>query len=283
MAPSLTAANASSSPSKTRAGPRVLRPPVAGELHDAALRREVAAEDGQAAGRLQRIVERPDDLLPLSPPQPSAASSPSVRPVTVVASACMRPASTSRFATSRTPTGAVEVRRPRTGRRASGRRSAASASRSGRSRRSSARRRPRGPPRAGGAPRWWSLRWRPPTRSRSRALRVMIIALGRRSSLDQLHDQAAAVLGDLTLAAPSSAGTIPLPIGEMPSASNASAIVLAVNCPPQAPAPGERCGLELGQLVVVDARPRRARRPPRRRPGSSRRGRGNGPGAIEPP
>ena len=37
---------------------------------------------------------------------------------------------------------------------------------------------------------------------------------------------------------PSSAGTIELPIGEMPSTSNAIAIVFAVNWPPQAPAPG---------------------------------------------
>ena len=38
---------------------------------------------------------------------------------------------------------------------------------------------------------------------------------------------------------PSSAGTIELPIGEMPSISKAIAIVFAVNWPPQAPAPGE--------------------------------------------
>ena len=36
----------------------------------------------------------------------------------------------------------------------------------------------------------------------------------------------------------SSAGTIAEPPGEIPSASNAQAIVLAVNWPPQAPAPG---------------------------------------------
>jgi hypothetical protein len=37
---------------------------------------------------------------------------------------------------------------------------------------------------------------------------------------------------------PCSAGTMDEPIGEMPSTSNAIAIVLAVNWPPQAPAPG---------------------------------------------
>ena len=36
----------------------------------------------------------------------------------------------------------------------------------------------------------------------------------------------------------STAGTIAEPTGEMPRTSNAMAIVLAVNCPPQAPAPG---------------------------------------------
>ena len=38
---------------------------------------------------------------------------------------------------------------------------------------------------------------------------------------------------------PSSAGTIAEPAGEIPSASKAIAIVLAVNWPPQAPAPGD--------------------------------------------
>ncbi len=38
---------------------------------------------------------------------------------------------------------------------------------------------------------------------------------------------------------PSSAGTMDEPIGEIPSSSNASAIVLAVNWPPHAPAPGD--------------------------------------------
>ena len=36
---------------------------VAGELHHAAVRREVAAQDREAAGRLQRIVERAHDAL----------------------------------------------------------------------------------------------------------------------------------------------------------------------------------------------------------------------------
>ena len=43
----------------------VLHALVAGELHDAALGREVAAQDREAAGRLERVVQRPDDLLAL--------------------------------------------------------------------------------------------------------------------------------------------------------------------------------------------------------------------------
>ena len=50
----------------------------------------------------------------------------------------------------------------------------------------------------------------------------------------------------------SSAGTIAEPAGEMPSTSNAIAIVLAVNWPPQAPAPGLGGLLELVQLLVGD-------------------------------
>ena len=39
--------------------------------------------------------------------------------------------------------------------------------------------------------------------------------------------------------AASVAGTVPLPIGEIPTASNTVAIVFAVNWPPHAPAPGQ--------------------------------------------
>ena len=65
MPPRVTAAIAASSPSNTRAGPAVVAALVAGELDDAALGREVAAQDRQAAGRLDRVVERSDDVLAL--------------------------------------------------------------------------------------------------------------------------------------------------------------------------------------------------------------------------
>ena len=45
-------------------GPAVVQPLVARELHDAALRREIAAQDGEASRRLQRPLDRDDDLLP---------------------------------------------------------------------------------------------------------------------------------------------------------------------------------------------------------------------------
>ena len=45
--------------------------------------------------------------------------------------------------------------------------------------------------------------------------------------------------GDLGLRRRPAAGTMAGPIGEMPSTSKAIAIVLAVNWPPQAPAPGD--------------------------------------------
>ena len=48
----------------------------------------------------------------------------------------------------------------------------------------------------------------------------------------------------------SSAGTIAEPAGEIPSASKAQAIVLAVNWPPQAPAPGLATVLHLEQFLI---------------------------------
>ena len=61
--PLVTAAIAASSPSKTRAGPLCMAALVAGELDHAALGREVAAQDRDPAGLLDRVVERADDFL----------------------------------------------------------------------------------------------------------------------------------------------------------------------------------------------------------------------------
>src|SRR3954447_26823753 len=67
---------------------------------------------------------------------------------------------------------------------------------------------------------------------------LVMIPLGRRS----VSSSSIASMPTLSATSPflpSSAGTIALPIGEIPSTSNAIAIVLAVYWPPQAPAPGE--------------------------------------------
>ena len=61
------------------------------------------------------------------------------------------------------------------------------------------------------------------------------------------------------------------------------AIVLAVNCPPHAPAPGQARVLDGLQLRRVDAAGRRARRRPRTRPGPSTPLPRGGPASMEPP
>ncbi len=65
----------------------------------------------------------------------------------------------------------------------------------------------------------------------------VITLLGRRSSAST-RITSSPILSATVPFSSSSAGTIELPPGEIPSASNAQAIVFAVNCPPQAPAPG---------------------------------------------
>ena len=67
---------------------------------------------------------------------------------------------------------------------------------------------------------------------------LVMIWLGRRSRLSTSTTSRPASSATWPFL-PSSAGTIDEPIGEMPSISNASAIVFAVNWPPHAPAPGE--------------------------------------------
>ena len=105
-----TAANAAISPSNTRAGPVCAQPLVPGELHDAALGRERAAEDREAAGAASgpRDAGRTTSWPGVS--TASLASSKSVRPVTVIASFA-RPASTRRCATRRDAPGARRGRR----------------------------------------------------------------------------------------------------------------------------------------------------------------------------
>ena len=65
----------------------------------------------------------------------------------------------------------------------------------------------------------------------------MITLLGRRSSASSFITSSPQSLATCSRA-PSTAGTIPEPIGVIPITSKAQAIVLAVNWAPQAPAPG---------------------------------------------
>ncbi len=71
----------------------------------------------------------------------------------------------------------------------------------------------------------------------SRLSRVMM-SLGSWPRLSTSMTSSPACLATSALCG-SSAGTIEKPAGEIPSTSNAIAIVLAVNWPPQAPAPGD--------------------------------------------
>ena len=65
----------------------------------------------------------------------------------------------------------------------------------------------------------------------------VITRLGRRSSASTRITISPTCSATVSFSE-SSAGTIAAPPGEIPSASNAQAIVFAVNWPPQAPAPG---------------------------------------------
>ena len=76
---------------------------VAGELHDAALRGEVAAQDREAAGRLERVAERAHDVLALGSRSPRRRGRRSCGRSTVMALSWSSPASCMRFATSGTP------------------------------------------------------------------------------------------------------------------------------------------------------------------------------------
>ena len=112
--------------------------------------------------------------------------------------------------------------------------------------------RPRGRPRAGGGRRWSSRR----TRRRmaiafSSDSRVMIW-LGRRSSASTFITSSPICSATVVLAPRPRPGPSPSRPAEIPSASKAQAIVLAVNWPPQAPAPG------LATSSSVGAAPRRS-------------------------
>ena len=211
---------------------------MAGELDDAAVRRQRAAQDREAAGRLDRRLDRDDDLSGPSVSTASAAISAIVRPSTVGAV----PSSRSRFSSSRMT---ARRRRRRTGpTRRSGRR-ASCRRRSGSGRRS----RPNSSM-SSGIPNSWAIasRWRtpfvePPVAATD-AIAFSIEARGDDRGRpdvapDQVHHELAAAPGGVVLASGPRPGCRSGRAGERPRNSSTMLIVLAVYWPPQAPAPGQ--------------------------------------------
>ena len=92
---------------------------------------------------------------------------------------------------------------------------------------------------AGAAPRWSSRRWRRRRRSRSRSASRVRMSRGRTPRCSRSIDQLAGARARPRPCLGSAAGTLALPNGGTPRNSHAIAIVLAVNWPPQAPAPGQ--------------------------------------------
>ena len=235
---------------------------MAGELDHAAVGREVAAQDREAAGRLDRVVSGRTTSWPSVSAAPSAIS-PIVRPVTVMRVLVQQAGVLEALEHERARRPPRTGRGRRTGRPASGRTAAACARRSRRSRRSSARRPFRARPPAGAARRWWSRRC-----MATAAIAFSSAALrddrrsgaGPRSARPSPARRTRSATSSLR---PSSAGTIAEPAGEMPSTSKAIAIVLAVNWPPQAPAPGEATSSSSCSSLLGDLARRRGRRRPR--------------------
>ena len=193
---------------------------VAGELDDAALGREVAAQDREAAGRLERVVERADDLLARRSPAASAACSPIVRPVTVMRVLVQQPELRA-GAWRRRPMPPAACRSVAT-KRPPGLRSHSSgvgAAMRSKSSMSSVDAGLAWRPRAGAGRRWSSRRWSRRRRSRSRAPSRVMMSLGRWPRREHVHHELAGLVGDLGLASGPAAGTIAAPIGRDARAS----------------------------------------------------------------
>ena len=159
-------------------GAAVVHALVARQLHDAALRREVAAQDREPAGRLDRVVERAHDLLArrLRGLAGVLADRPAGHGLRVLV---QQPGVEQPLGDDGDAAGLVEVLRDEAAARleVAGRRRPAR--RCGRSRRCRARRRPRGRARAGAARRWSSRRWSRSPRSRSPAPSRVMMSRGR--------------------------------------------------------------------------------------------------------
>ena len=240
---------------------------VAAELHDAALGREVAAQDRQAAGRLDRVVERAHDLLAGRSRSPRArARRPSGRS-TVIASSWRQAALLQALDDERDAAGLVEVGRDvaPAGLEVAGQRRAlgdavevvdlevdAGLARDreqvehgvGASRRSSRRR-----------------------RSRSPASACVMTSLGRRPRLRTSTTSWPASTATSAFR-PSSAGTMLEPIGLMPEDLEGHRHRVRGELAAAGAGAGAGGALELGELLVAHRARRRACRRPRRPPGS---------------
>ena len=239
---------------------------VAGELHDAAVRREVAAQDRQAAGRLERALDRDDDLLPrrLDDRGRDLAERAAVdgRRVAVHEPRLQQLARDERDAAGGVQVGGDEAAaRLDVGddRRALGDR--------GRSRRARASM----PSSRAIASRWRTPFVEPPVAATaaiafSSASRVMICD-GPHVVADEPHRDPAGLVAP----PPSSPGRSPARRSArpalMPRNSSTVAIVFAVNWPPHAPAPGQATPSSSCTSSSAHRAGGRARRPPRRRPG----------------
>ena len=238
IARALTAAKHASSESKTRAGPRWWSRSWPASLTTQPVRREVAAQDREPAGRLQRLVPRDDDLL-AGPLEHAVGDLAQRAPVDAAhASSCTTPAANELARDERDAARLEEVgrdeaaarldvgddRRPRRDRvevvdleRDAG---LVRRSRAGAARRSSSRR----------SPAIAAIAF-------SNASRVSTCD-GRVSSIDELHRELARPRPPPAACPGASAGTSFSPGALTPRKSSAVAIVFAVNWPPHAPAPG---------------------------------------------
>ena len=237
---------------RSRRRPRAPRAPSAPRrrrlLDDRAARREVAAQHGDAALRIDRIGDRPHHVLRRSPGRRARAPR----------RACGRSPSAHRGAAAASARAAASpCRRPRgsppcsAGRRASGRAAPASRGPCGRapSRSISKPRRP------AIAVRWTMPLVEPPIASSTRiafsnaaGVRILSIVSRSRRSAPPARRSASA----MRMRSAVTAGGEAPPGSVMPSASAMQAMVLAVPITEQVPDAGDELVVDVGDLLVVD-------------------------------
>ncbi len=228
-----------------------VRRALAGQLQDAAFRREVAVQDRIAAARLERLRDRMHHVLRFGARRGGRASANRLRPVTVGASSSM-PAAISSLR-DRARCRRRRTARPRcSGRRASGRRSPACAPRPARNPRASTST----PASRAIASRCSTALVEPAVAATMRAALRNAVArehVARRAVVAQaFHHQLAAAVRGRAPWPDAVAGMSLQPIGDRPSVVSTIAIVLAVNWPPQAPAPGQASRSTAVSSLVVD-------------------------------